>query len=103
MNNNNGSTRMSTKVRLAREDRKLVLFNKPFDVLCQFTDQENRQTLKDFIQIEGIYAAGRLDKDSEGLLLLTTTVNYSIKLLIQKRKPLKLIGFKLKGDHKKMI
>ena len=49
----------------------LIVFNKPFNVLCQFTGGAGRRTLADYVKVKDVYPAGRLDYDSEGLLLLT--------------------------------
>ena len=50
---------------------RILIFNKPYGILCQFRPVAGQRTLADFIAVPGIYPAGRLDKDSEGLLLLT--------------------------------
>ena len=52
---------------------QIILFNKPFNVLCQFTGPGKRLTLADYITVPGIYAAGRLAYEDEGLLILTDT------------------------------
>ena len=67
---------------LLKSEQKIVLFNKPFHVLCQFTDESEKQrsTLADFIDIKEVYAAGRLDFDSEGLLVLTNDGQLQAKI-----------------------
>ena len=78
----------------------LILFNKPYGVLCQFsrTDGYKGETLADYIHQKGVYAAGRLDKDSEGLLLLTDNGKLQHKIAHPKNKMTKTYWVLVEGD-----
>ncbi len=80
----------------------LLLFNKPFNVLCQFTDDSphatHRETLANYISHKEFYAAGRLDRDSEGLLLLTDDGKLQHKISDPKYKLPKTYFAQVEGD-----
>ncbi len=83
---------------------ELILFNKPFQVLSQFTDsrqtseQPRRHTLADWISLEGVYPAGRLDYDSEGLLLLTAHGALQHRIAAPERKMPKTYWVQVEGE-----
>ncbi len=76
----------------------LCLFNKPFNTLCQFTGEEQDLTLANFIKIKDIYPAGRLDKDSEGLLLLTNNGKLQNKISHPQHKMEKTYWVQVEGE-----
>lgn len=81
---------------------QLILFNKPFNVLSQFTDSgtagSDRQTLSDYIDVPNVYAAGRLDRDSEGLLVLTDNGRLQNKISNPKHKTAKTYWVQVEGE-----
>jgi 23S rRNA pseudouridine2457 synthase len=81
---------------------RLILFNKPWGVLSQFTDKGNagseRSTLSDYIELPGFYPAGRLDRDSEGLLLLTDDGRLQARIADPKHKLAKTYLVQIEGE-----
>ena len=80
-----------------RKSRLLIAFNKPFGVICKFRPEPGRPTLADYIKIPDVYPAGRLDTDSEGLLLLTDDGTLQARISSPRHKLAKVYWAQVEG------
>lgn len=76
---------------------RLIALNKPFGTICQFSPHETRQSLADWVKVPGVYPAGRLDSDSEGLLLLTDDGALQARIAEPRRKLVKRYWAQVEG------
>lgn len=76
----------------------LIILNKPHRVLCQFTDADGRKTLADYVDVPGVYPAGRLDFDSEGLVLLTDDGRLQARISQPRSKVYKRYWVQVEGE-----